>query len=132
METPYAYQKLYFHVSGEGLYTGTPLAIKLNVISHLPGLFSSAEVVQLLSDFPTWILAGYSGNICLNFSDKDLETFLENALLKLPTLGQREKSLLRDPMAQVAGTRGYVNSCTEGKVTEKAKAMAQEILNSLN
>ena len=130
-DTPYANQVLQFHVGGEGSFTGAPLAVKLNKISHIPDLFTSAEIVQLLSDFPTWILAGYSGNDCLNFSEKDLEIFLESALLKLPIMSQREKSLLKDPMVQIAGPVHFVSSCTEGKVSEKAKAAALEILNSL-
>ena len=129
---PYETQLLEFHVGGTGSQQGAPMAVKLNVISHIPGLFSSDEIVQLLTDFPTWILAGYNGNDCLNFTAADLENFLETVSVELPVLSLKEKWLLRDPMMQIAGPIHYVTQCTEGKVTEHSKMLAVEILKVLN
>lgn len=125
-------QVLDFHVGGEGSYTGAPLAIKLNHISHIPQMFTSNEIVQLLEDFPTWILAGYSGEDCLNFTAGDLEVSLENALQNLPVMTPSEKWKLHDPLQQIAGPVHFVTQCTEGKVTAHAEELAKEILQSLN
>ena len=130
--TPYSKPILQFHVGGEGFDYGAPLAKKLNVISHFPEVFSSAEIVQLLSDFPTWILSGYSESECLNFNSEELELFLENIQVKLPVITNLEKGMLKDPMTHIAGPIHYVSNCTENKVTEKAKVLAQDILKTLN
>lgn len=129
--TPYFKPILQFHVGGEGSFYGAPLATKLNVISHMPGSFSDAEVVLLLTDFPTWILVGYSGTECLNFTAANLEAFLETIHTKLPTLTLQEKSLLKDPMTHIAGPVRYVSACTKDKVSEKSKLIAAEILAAL-
>ena len=112
---------------GPGSSTGAPLAVKFNKLTHYE-LFSGAELAQLLSDFPTWILAGYSGEDCLNFSPADLENFLLNTELKYPVMTLQEKWLLKDPLAVISGGVHYVSRCTEGKVSEKAKQLALEIL----
>ncbi|AZZ37356.1 hypothetical protein CIK05_11325 [Bdellovibrio sp. qaytius] len=119
---------LEFHVGGPGSYTGQPLAVKLNEISHVPNLFSSNEIVQLITDYPTWLLAGYGSNQCLNFAEKDLELALANILAKLPAMNPQDKWLLQDPINSVAGKINFLgSSCLEGKVSEKAKDLALEI-----
>lgn len=130
--TPYTKSVLQFHVGGDGSFYGAPLATKLNAISHIPGSFSSAETIQLLLDFPTWILAGYSKTQCLNFSADDLEQFLSAVQLKLPVLTSLEKYALKDPMAHIAGPVHFVSSCTEEKVSVKSKLIASEILQTLH
>ena len=130
--SPYSKPVLDFHVGGDGSVYGAPLATKLNAISHSPGSFTSGEIVQLLGDFPTWILAGYSKTECLNFSADDIEQFLEAVQLKMPVLTSLEKYSLKDPMAHIAGPIHYVSSCTEGKVTEKSKLLATDILQTLH
>ena len=130
--SPYSKPVLQFHVGGDGSFYGAPLATKLNAISHIPGSFSSGEIVQLLTDFPTWILAGYSNTKCLNFSTEDLEQFLLTVQLKLPVLTSPEKYSLKDPMAHIAGPIHYVSACTEGKVSAKSKMIASEILQALH
>lgn len=130
--SPYNYEILRFHVGGEGSFTGAPLAVKLNKISHISDTFSSYEIVELLKQFPTWILAGYSEQECLNFSAEDLENFVLAMYLQLPILSASEKFNLKDPMTQIAGPIHFVSNCTKGKVTDKAKTLAQEILKVLN
>lgn len=130
--SPYSKPVLQFHVGGDGSFYGAPLATKLNAISHIPGSFSSGEIVQLLSDFPTWILAGYSNTECLNFSTEELEQFLTVVQLKLPVLTSLEKYSLKDPLEHIAGPIHYVSACTNGKVSAKSKLIASEILQTLN
>lgn len=122
---------LKFHVGGEGSYYGEPLALALNKISHLPDSFSSAEIIQLITDFPTWILAGYSGKDCLNFSTAELEAALENLLVKLPVMTVAEKYYLKDPMTQIEGKVRFISSCVDNKVSEKAKSLALIILKNI-
>lgn len=130
--TPYSKQVLQFHVGGDGSFYGAPLAKKLNAISHIQGSFTSAEIVQLLNDFPTWILAGYSGSECLNFSEDDIEQFLTSVQIKLPVLTSVEKYRLKDPMAHIAGPIHFVSACADGKVSAKSKLIASEILQALH
>ncbi len=122
---------LKFHVGGEGSYYGEPLALALNKTSHLPDSFSSAEIIQLITDFPTWILAGYSGKDCLNFSTAELEAALENLLVKLPVMTVAEKYYLKDPMTQIEGKVRFISSCVDNKVSEKAKSLALIILKNI-
>ena len=64
----------------------------------------------------------------MNFSSSDLENFLANIQIKLPVLTLQEKYLLKDPMTHIVGPVHFVSTCTVGKVTEKSKALAQDIL----
>jgi hypothetical protein len=122
-------QVLRFHVGGDGSRFGEPLAAKLNKISHLPQMFSSAEVVQLLTELPTLLLAGsFSGNDCLNFSGSDLEKFLENFSIKKPVLTGSELFTLADPLKEIAGVTGSLSNCTQGKISDYSKSLALELL----
>lgn len=123
---------LKFHVGGPGSFTGQPLAVKFNEISHVPGLFSSIEIAQLITDYPTWLLSAYGADQCLSYTEKELEMALENISAKLPAMNAQYKWLLKDPISTIAGKINYLGkSCTEGKVSEKAKALAIEISNTL-
>ena len=122
-----ATQYLEFNVGGYGAYTGAPLATKLNQISQISGMFSSAEIVQLLVEFPTWTLAGYSKEQCLNFSTTDLEKVLEAIQVKQPVLTDNELWLLQSPLEEISGK--YLRStCLNGKVSDYSKQLATELL----
>jgi hypothetical protein len=132
LSTPYSKQVLDFHVGGDGSFYGEPLAVKLNHISHLTGTFSDDEIVDLITEFPTWILAGYSGNDCLNFTAENLENAVKNLQLKLPVMTAGEKYSLKAPMVHIAGPVHYISTCTQEKVTETTKELASYILKALN
>lgn len=123
----YDYHIFAFHVGGDGSRYGEPLAVQLNKISHLVE-FTPSEIQQLLLDFPTWLLVGYSNQECLNFTAADVENFLQIVHMQLPVLTLNEKGMLKDPVAQIAGVIHYVSNCTDGKVTDSAKVLAGEIL----
>jgi hypothetical protein len=125
---PKANDYLDFHVGGNGSFTGEPLAKKLNQISHYPGLFSSKEIVQLLTEFPTWLLAGNAGKDCLNFTAIELEEVLENAKLSFPVMTDSELWMWKDPLKHIGGPMKFVTQCTDGKVSDYAKALATELL----
>ncbi|MGE0634607.1 MAG: hypothetical protein AB7O96_19495 [Pseudobdellovibrionaceae bacterium] len=132
LSSPYNQQVLEFQVGGDGSSYGAPLVKKFNVISHIPGLYTSADILDFIMEFPSSILVGMDmDGTCLNFESADLETFLQQVQTKLPILTSSEKYLLKPAVMELSG-KLYYGFCTEDKVSSAAKSLADQLIPQLS
>lgn len=118
-----------FHVGGEGFFQGRPLALKLNALSHVPGVLTEKEELALVTAYPTLFLGGFRGTECPSVSERGIESFLAATDEALPHLTDARRYELRDVVHRVLQP---VLSCFEGKVTAKAADIADGIRKSID
>ena len=127
------YSDMYFNFYDGGA-NGAKLALSLNQLSHVSGLLTDPEKVQLLTKYPALMLVGWS-ETCFAVNEDVLKNTLENLLTQLqlgllPSVTAGKYTLLK--LAKDVKIVSHLPGCLGLFVTEHDREIAQKITDLLN